>query len=209
NPAEVPPGSEETMDQRLFRALEPSVRQTIDRLGRDTPEGQKLLSELEWETSPIAQPTKPDADGTQLIDLRLLEPSPLHHRTAPSSEEQTALERSIAAEGLKHPIEVRRRDEKFEIICGHRRADAYRNLFHRAMTDSERAKYKAIRAKVVPASDLEAVLSGIIDDLVREEFPSADAARSIHMLRTFDPQLSSPPKLSDKTGLAVRRIRPY
>jgi ParB-like chromosome segregation protein Spo0J len=209
NPAELPPGSEETMDQRLFRALEPSVRQTIDQLGRNTPEGQKLLTELEWETSPIAQPTKPDADGTQLIDVRLLEPSPLHHRTAPSSEEQSVLERSIAAEGLKHPIEVRRHGAKFEIICGHRRADAYRSLFQRATTDSERAKYKAIRAKVVSASDLEALLLGIIDDLVREEFPSADAARSIHMLRHLDPKLWSAQKLADRTGLPVRRIRRY
>jgi len=209
NPAEVPLGSEETMDQRLFRALEPSVRQTIDRLGRDTPEGQKLLTELEWETSPIAQPTKPDADGTQLIDVRLLEPSPFHHRTAPSAEEQSVLERSIAAAGLKYPIEVRRQGAKFEIICGHRRADAYRSLFQRATTDSERAKYKAIRAKVVSASDLEALLLGIIDDLVREEFPSADAARSIHMLRHLDPKLWSAQKLADRTGLPVRRIRRY
>jgi len=197
------------MDQRLFRALEPSVRQTIDRLGRDTPEGQKLLTELEWETSPIAQPTKPDADGTQLIDVRLLEPSPFHHRTAPSAEEQSVLERSIAAAGLKYPIEVRRQGAKFEIICGHRRADAYRSLFQRATTDSERAKYKAIRAKVVSASDLEALLLGIIDDLVREEFPSADAARSIHMLRHLDPKLWSAQKLADRTGLPVRRIRRY
>ena len=204
------PAPPESIDVEQFkREAAAFAQQMVDWVGRDTPEVKAILRDLELEMAPIPRPTNAEPEQTQLIDLRLLEDSRLHHRTWPSSEEQTALERSIAANGLKHPIEVRPRGDKFEIICGHRRANAYRALLERATTDSERAKYQAIRAKVLPASDLQAVGSGIAEDLVREEFPPADAARSIHMLRHFAPKLWSAQKLSDATGLPVRRVARY
>ena len=114
----------------------------------------------QWEAAklPVLPPTKGQAEETQLIDLRLLVQSPLHRRTGLDPEEQTSLERSIAANGLRDPIEVRPCGGEFEIICGHRRAQAYQTLLDGAKTDAERAKYQAIPAKVRPgASDLDVV----------------------------------------------------
>jgi len=204
----VPDGSEEAFDLEQYkRDCEAEIQQCLDVIGRDTPEGKALLLEWEAAKAPIPQPTKAEAEEVQLIDLRLLVPSSLHRRTGPSPEEQTSLERTIAANGLRNPIEVRPRDEgKYEIISGHHRAEAYQALLDRATTESERAKYQAIPAKVRRgASDLDAVRWGIAEDLARDEFPAADAARSLDLLRTMDPTLSSAQKLADATGVNAKR----
>ncbi len=206
----VPAGGEEELDLEQYkRETESFIQQYIDSVGRDTPEGKAVLREWEAGATP-PRPTKAEPEETELIDLRLLVDSPIHRRHAPSSEELTALARSIEANGLKNPIEVRPDGDKFEIICGHRRVAAYRRLLDAAQTDSERAKYQAIRAKVRPgASDLEVIRQGIADDLLREEFSPADAARSIHALRHFEPRLDSAQKLSEATGVAFRRVSRY
>ncbi len=206
----VPAGGEEEFDlEKYKRETESFIQQYIDSVGRDTPEGKAVLREWEAGSTP-PRPTQAEREETELIDLRLLVDSPIHRRHAPSSEELTALARSIEANGLKNPIEVRPDGDKFEIICGHRRVAAYRRLFDAAQTDSERAKYQAIRAKVWPGtSDLEVIRRGIADDLLREEFSAADAARSIHALRHFEPRLDSAQKLSEATGVPFRRVRRY
>ncbi len=209
---DVPAGGEEAFDLEQYRRdCEAEMQQYLDIIGRDTPEGQALLREWEAAKAPIAPPTKAEADEVQLIDLRLLEPSPLHRRTGPNPEEQTSLERSIEANGLRNPIEVRERGGgKFEIISGHRRVQAYQALLDGAKTDTERAKYQTIPAKVRRgASDLDALRWGIAEDLIRDEFPPADAARSLHLLRHLEPKLSSAQKLSDATGLAMKRVARY
>jgi len=204
----VPDGGEEAFDLEQYkRDCEAEIQQYLDVIGRDTPEGKALLLEWEAAKAPIPPPKKTDAEETQLIDLRLLVPSPLHRRTGPSPEEQTSLERTIEANGLRNPIEVRPRDGgKYEIISGHRRAEAYQTLWDRATTESERTKYQAIPAKVRPgASDLDVVRWGIAEDLARDEFPPADAARSLDLLRKLDPTLNSAQKLSDATGVNPKR----
>src|SRR5215813_9060492 len=200
----VPDGGEEAFDLEQYkRDCEAEVQQYLDVIGRDTPEGKALLLEWEAAKAPIPPPKKAEAEETQFIDLRLLVPSSLHRRTGPSPEEQTSLERTIEANGLRNPIEVRPRDGgKYEIISGHSRAEAYQTLLDRATTESERTKYQAIPAKVRPgASDLDVVRWGIAEDLARDEFPPADAARSLDLLRKLDPTLNSAQKLSDATGL--------
>jgi len=209
---DVPAGSEEAFDLEQYkRDCETEIQQCLDVIGRDTPEGKALLLEWEAAKAPIPPPKKADAEETQLIDLRLLVPSSLHRRTGPSPEEQTSLERSIEANGLRDPVEVRPRDGgKYEIISGHHRAEAYQALLDRATTESERAKYQAIPAKVrVGATDLDVVRWGIAEDLIRDEFPAADAARSLDLLRTLDPTLTSAQKLSDATGVPLKRVRRF
>ncbi len=86
----------------------------------------------------------------------------------------------------------------------------YQALLDGAKTDTERAKYQTIPAKVRRgASDLDAVRWGIADDLIRDEFPPADAARSLHLLRHLEPKLSSAQKLCDATGLPMKRVGRY
>jgi len=209
---DVPAGSEEAFDLEQYkRDCEAEIQQCLDVIGRDTPEGKALLLEWEAAKAPIPPPKKAEAEETQFIDLRLLVPSSLHRRTGPSPEEQTSLERSIEANGLRDPVEVRPRDGgKFEIISGHRRAEAYQTLLDGAKTESERAKYQAIPAKVrVGASDLDVVRWGIAEDLIREEFPAADAARSLDLLRKLDPTLTSAQKLSDATGVALKTVQRF
>jgi ParB-like chromosome segregation protein Spo0J len=195
--------------EQIMRQLDPADRALINNMGRDTPEAQGLLRGWARDQAAIPRPIKAEDEETLLIDLRLLKESPLHHRTAPSAEERTALARSIGANGLEDPIEVRPDGDKFEIIRGHRRVDAYRTLLGRATTESERAKYQAIRAKVVSVSDGEAVRRGIAGDLMREEFSPADASKSIHVLQELEPQLDTAAKVSEATGLPPRRVRRY
>ena len=202
-----PAKNEEAFDPEQYRRdCEAEIQGYLDTIGRDTPEGKAVLRELEEAKAPIPSPAKAEAEETLLIDLRLLKDSPLHHRHQPSEEELIALARSIEADVLKNPIDVRRDGDLFEIICGHRRVAAYRRLFDAAQTDDERAKYRAIRATVLAgASDLDCIRKGIAEDLIREEFSAADAARSIHVLQALDPQLDSAQKVSDATGLRPRR----
>ena len=206
-PTKAPPEQIDT--EQIMRQLDPDDVALINYIGRDTPAAQELLRGSARDQAAIPRPTKAENEETLLIDLRLLKESPLHHRTAPSPEERTALVRSIAATGLQDPIEVRADGDKFEIIRGHRRVDAYWTLLGLATTESERAKYQAIRAKVVSVSDAEAVCRGIAGDLVREQFSPADASRSIHVLRELQPELDTAPKVSDAIGLPPRRVRRY
>ncbi len=204
------PNSEDQIDAEQPLDAETLMKQVLDWVGPDTPAGKEMLRQWEADKAPIPRPAKAEAEETQLIDLRLLEDNPLHRRHQLSSEERTALARSIEANGLKNAIEVRPKGDKFEIICGHRRVDAYRTLLQLALTDSERAKYQAIRAKVRPgASDRDVVRWGIADDLLREEFPALDAATSIHVLRNLEPELGSAKKLSEATGLPFKRVARY
>ncbi len=200
---DVPAGSEEAFDlEKYKRDCEAEMQQYLDVIGRDTPEGQALIQQWKAVTSPVLPPTKGETEETQLIDLRLLVPSPLHRRTAPDPEEQASLERSIEANGLRDPIEVRPFGDKFEIISGHRRAEAYQRLLDGAKTEAERVKYQCIPAKVrSAASDLDVVRWGIAGDLIRAEFPPADAARSLALLQHLNPKLSTAQELSDATGL--------
>src|SRR5215472_358180 len=193
----VPRDDEEEFDPEQYkRDCEAEMQQYLDSVGRDTPEGKAILREMEAASTP-PRPTKAEPEETQLIDLRLLVDSRIHRRHAPSDEELTTLARSIKANGLKNPVEVRPVEGKFEIICGHRRIAAYRMLFDAAKTDDERAKYQAIRARVRPdASDLDVIRQGIAEDLLREEFSAGDVTRCLQVLRELDPQLDSPEKLS-------------
>ena len=204
---DVAAGSEAFDFEQFKREAEAEMQRLLDIIGRDTPEGQAMLRQWEEAKAPIPEPTKGETEETQLIDLRLLVPSQLHRRTSPSPEGAPSLERSIEANGLREPIEVRPLGAKFEISSGHQRAEAYQHLLDGAKTDAERAKYRAIPAKVrAGASDLDVVRWGIAGDLVRDEFSAADAARSLMLLRNLDPTLSSAEKLADATGLRPRRI---
>src|SRR6516162_10035294 len=105
---------EEEFDPEQYkRDCEAEIQQYLDVVGRDSPEGKAILRDLEAGATP-PRPTKADPEETQLIDLRLLVDSRIYRRHAPSSEELTALARSIKANGLKNPVEVRLVEGKFE-----------------------------------------------------------------------------------------------
>src|SRR5262249_17351273 len=128
----VPGDGEEEFDLEQYkRDCEAEMQQYLDSVGRDTPEGKAILRDLEEASTP-PPPAKAEPEETQFIDLRLLVDSPIHRRHAPSSEELTALARSIKANGLRNPVEVRPVGDKFEIMRGHRRVAAYRMLFDAA-----------------------------------------------------------------------------
>src|SRR5215471_10416905 len=104
----VPDDGEQEFDPEQYkRDCEAEMQQYLDSVGRDSPEGKAILRDLEAGSTP-PRPTKMEPDEIQLIDLRLLVDSPIHRRHAPSSEELTALARSIKANGLKNPLDVRR-----------------------------------------------------------------------------------------------------
>ena len=84
---------------------------------------------------------------TVKISMKLINPFPNHPFYVFDDEEMYDLTESIRKYGLITPIIVRRKQERFELISGHRRVHACRNLGH-----------SEIACHVIEASDDEAII---------------------------------------------------
>jgi ParB/RepB/Spo0J family partition protein len=120
------------------------------------------------------------------------------------------LTRSIKENGLLSPILVRRKGDKYEAIFGHRRLAAYGNLQFAAKMEKEqkeREKYDFIPAQVIPdVTDEQLILLGLTENLLRADISPLDAAIGLSALKIRTPALNTAKKLSEKTGLQVRKV---
>jgi ParB/RepB/Spo0J family partition protein len=93
------------------------------------------------------------------IPLELIDDNPFNPRSKHNYEEMQSLRDSLAAQGLLCPVQVRqRKDERFQLVYGHRRVKAARSL-----------KWKTIRAEIVSRSDQEMLEAALVENLQREE----------------------------------------
>ncbi len=106
------------------------------------------------------------------IELSQIKPSPNPIRTTWDEDALNELAQSIKEQGLIVPIKVRPIADEYEIVYGHRRAEACR-----------RAGLEEIECIVEGMDDTENVIQALIENVIREDMTAVDkrdALNSIH-----------------------------
>ena len=104
---------------------------------------------------------------TTTVKLSKLKPSALRLRF--QSENDPALEESIAKHGLFHPVIARFNGEEYEVVSGHRRLEALRNI---GADD--------VPCKVIEATDKEAFEISLVENLQRKSINPVEEALAFH-----------------------------
>jgi ParB family chromosome partitioning protein len=109
------------------------------------------------------------------LDVSLIDPNPFEPREDEPDEKLAELTESIREKGLVQPILVRKKGERFELICGGRRLKA-----------SKKAGLQVIPAVVRMASDSEVLELAIIENVQREDLnPVAEAGAYRKLMKEF------------------------
>lgn len=99
--------------------------------------------------------------------------SPLQPRQEINEEELEGLVSSIKNNGVLQPVLVRRADDKYELVYGHRRFEA-----------AKRANLTEIPAVIRSLSDREVLEIAIIENVQREDLSPMDEANAYYKLNT-------------------------
>ncbi len=108
---------------------------------------------------------------TENILLKNIIPPPIPIRSEWSETEMVSLTDSIKKHGILQPPAVREVDGKYEIIFGHRRVEAAR-----------RARWKAVEAIVMKATDGVSLSLSLIENIQREDMIPGDKAHALQRL---------------------------
>lgn len=114
--------------------------------------------------------TIPLENETVKISMKLIDPFPNHPFYVFDDEEMYDLTESIRKYGLITPVIVRRKQERFELISGHRRVHACRNLGH-----------SEIACHVIEASDDEAIIMMVDSNCQRTKVLPSERAFAYKM----------------------------
>jgi ParB/RepB/Spo0J family partition protein len=188
---------------------EAMMQQLIKELGPDSPLAKATLAEWKAEKAAARHPRKVVSRGEGIVEIPLeqLEDNPYQLRHDMDSDSLEELTRNIEENGLLNPILIRRKGLKFEIISGHRRLAAYRRLQFNAKSDKEKQKYSAIPARELPSvTDEQMLMLGLSENLMRADISPLDAATGLVTLKKLRPALNTAKKISDATGLQVRKV---
>ena len=112
---------------------------------------------------------------TMIVKLdAILEPE-LAARCSMSDEAMLDLIESLDEIGQRDPIQLMRKGDLFEIIDGHRRFLAARELYHRYKTHGE-TRWSVIRAEVYPEGDPNMLAARLHANIIREQLNPAEEA---------------------------------
>lgn len=141
------------------------------------------------------------------VALDLLDPNPYQPRTTMDETKLKELASSIASTGLLQPIAVKREGERWVIIAGHRRTEAYRRLRAAASDDSERSRWAEIPALEVAGVDATKLAAlSFIENEQRENLSILDTATAI--ARMLDDKLyESVEAAATALGKSVTRVK--
>lgn len=114
--------------------------------------------------------TTPLENETVKISMKLIDPFPNHPFYILDDEEMYELTESIRRHGLISPIIVRRKEDRFELIAGHRRIHACVNLGH-----------SEIACRIVEASDDEAIIMMVDSNCQRTKVLPSERAFAYKM----------------------------
>jgi len=106
------------------------------------------------------------------VKLKDIKPSPKPIRSKWNEEGMEELKKSIAEQGLIVPIKVRPLDGKYEIVYGHRRAEAMRRL-----------GWKECEAIVEGMELGDAHIQAFIENVQREDLSPMDKARALKAMQ--------------------------
>jgi len=162
----------------------------------------------------VSQPAPAPASGPRspvmqavLVPLNLLRDGPFQVRKEIDGDALQEMADNMAHNGLDTPITVRPKDGQFEIVCGHRRVQAFRRLQFNAKTEQERQLYSSIPAFVVEGmTDAEMAEKGWIENVLRANLTPLETALGllqIQRLRT----LPTAVEVSARTGLKLPRTQ--
>lgn len=110
----------------------------------------------------------------QSINLSLIKPSPNPVRKTWNEGKMDELAQSIREQGVIVPIKVRPNGEGYEIVYGHRRAEA-----------AKRAGLAEIPAIVEGVDDTDALIQALIENLQREDMNAEDKGRAMEELQAL------------------------
>jgi ParB/RepB/Spo0J family partition protein len=161
---------------------------------------------------PMAQPVpsrilKTSQIQTALVPVGELKDSPFQIRKEMDGDQLEELARSIAKTGLKIPITVREKSGEIQIVCGHRRVQAFRRLQFNAQTEEERHRYTTIPAFVAKdLSDAAMAALGWIDNVLRSNLSPIETALGLaHMKQLHG--LTTAKEVSELTGVLPEKVK--
>jgi ParB/RepB/Spo0J family partition protein len=172
-----------------------------------TLEGEGLASFFEKKAAlEKAARTPSAANGAALtVELERLEDNPFQPRSVMAEGPLEELVASIARHGLLQAITVRRVAERFQVIAGHRRAEAFRLLKQRA-AEGDKAKYAAIPAQEkLDVTDEQMALYALVENLQRDDLAPLEAAGGLAKYQ--EAESLSVQELAERTGLELRRVQ--
>jgi len=113
--------------------------------------------------------------GREVVELPVdrIKRSPLQPRTSFDPTRLDELARSIKERGVIQPITVRQRDGGYELVAGERRVLA-----------AKQAGFETVPALVVEATDEEALLLALIENIQRDDLNPMEHARGYHEMAT-------------------------
>lgn len=166
---------------------QPPVTKVIPITVPDTPPAQEVSTPL------AVQPIPPD--NIQHILLEQIVPGPYQPRQQVNEVADLELADSVKESGLLQPVIVRTlSDGRYELVAGERRWRACRT-----------AGMTSIQAIVRPASNQQAAVSALVENLQRQDLSPLDLARAFdRMLKTFKLEHQ---ELSTLLGVTVSKIR--
>ncbi|MDP1916029.1 MAG: ParB/RepB/Spo0J family partition protein [Myxococcales bacterium] len=128
--------------------------------------------------SPVSLPRRTEAAALR-VPVDLLDQNPYQPRSAMDDGKLKELMASIAASGLLQPIAVKREGERFIIIAGHRRAEAFKRL-RDAAAQAERASWETIPALELAGMDATRMATlAFVENEQRENLSILDTATAV------------------------------
>ena len=121
-------------------------------------------------------PGEASREEVLVLEPSQIDPNPFEPREGKADAGLSELVESIKEKGLVQPIVVRRKKDRFELICGGRRLKAARQ-----------AGLAGVPAVVKQASDSEVLELAIIENVQREDLnPLEEASAYRKLMKTFD-----------------------
>lgn len=113
------------------------------------------------------------------LDLNLIDDNPWQHRSQLDEHELAELVASIRAKGLLQAVTVRKVDDRYQLISGHRRTAAFRVL----AAESGGVAWSQIPATIRVATDDEMPVLALHENLARANPSDLDVARSLEKIQ--------------------------
>ena len=107
----------------------------------------------------------------------------------------TELIASITAVGVLEPILVRPKGEGYEVIAGYRRTEA-----------AGRAGLTTIPASVLELTDVQAILTSLIENIQRKDLSLEERVVTYQQLQALEPEYRSQRALAKSIGRSHRKI---
>lgn len=130
------------------------------------------------------------------IELKRIKASPNPVRSSCDEEKMQELTQSIVEQGLIVPIKVRPAGNEYEIVYGHRRAEA-----------SRRAGLTEIECIIEGLTDHRQLIQALTENVVREEMSEPDIAKSIKAMK--DDYGITNEEVGEMLGWSINKIKQY